>query len=200
MNRCLLALLLFASLQAFADQDPFEHSDWRDNKVTYASWEKVIVQPESYNGKIISIDGLFHVDDNMNFMIFRDKESLELLRPKTFLLLKSSEKLRLAYKNGDKNAWMKLEGRYVEITCRLKVPPDKDTEEAPHAGELIQPFSLFFLPEKPTTRDDQSLTIEPQGQNLDVAPVIPETNSGQHEKASQHEKVSDKHSSVPTDK
>jgi hypothetical protein len=188
MKKCSLALLLLVSSQAFADQDPFEHSDWRDNKITYASWEKIIVRPESYNGKIISIDGWFHMDAKMNLMIFRDKESLELLRPKTFLLLKNSEKLRLAYKNGDKNAWMKLRGRYVEITCRVGAPPDEGTE-TPHAGELTQPFSLFFLPEKATTRDDQSLTIEPVGQELEAVPVSPDTNRSQN---GGHQKVSDK--------
>jgi hypothetical protein len=140
-----LLICYFLFVTATAQEDPF--IDVFEGKTgVRAFWEKLLIDGNKYDGKLILIDGFLSVfkvrENKFKYYLFMDSESLKYSRPGRAIYVDSEriESFLSKVPGTDDNEKIKMNGKYVKILSVYQKPKNHESE-----GRFLGPILVYFI-------------------------------------------------------
>lgn len=112
------------------------------SEIYRASWEKVIVMPDLYAGRVIRLDGWLQLreeDERLEIVLFKDREAMDYDRDRASILLNVSAVLDEA-KRANIDLKASFDGKFVSVCSVFK--PYSDWAGEQHVGVFVGSFIL----------------------------------------------------------
>jgi len=136
INIYFMLCMILCSVSCFSEQDEFDPNR-APKEILTAAWERLILHPEEYDGKVISIGGW--IDFQKQIFLFKDQESRNFNKDICSIKLGAESQFEKLIIKNDINKKLFIENYVIFISKFQYKPGDVNNE---WVGEFIGPVEI----------------------------------------------------------